>query len=339
MTAIRTLRRLARAVQVAVRPSAPIGVGRQLFASAATTGTAAESTVEHQGRTYRLFFLVGHPRSGTNWCGAILNRHPGINIQGEYHFEAIAYGFRELTRNHWQAASYEPIKSIAMSCMRESVRRIMAASAPIRPGAAWIGDRTPRSLDILLPGAPHILIVRDPRDVLVSLVHTEFQGPTVSLAPPHVCDRLEPLRRRFVDDPNFFKKHPEALLGDEEYVRHVLARWRAHMAHDLEALARVESGILDARVHVVRYELLHADPENQRGALYRFLGLDPALAEPLDSESRTAPGFATERPAEFFRKGRPADWPPYFHAEAKRWFKEEAGELLVRLGYEKDSDW
>lgn len=339
MAAIRSLRRLARAVRVAVRPPGKIGLDRQLFTSPDADGKAAENTVEHQGRTYRLFFLVGYPRSGTNWCGALLNRHPAINIQGEYRFEAIARGFRELCVHPWHAAHYEPLRSAAMACMRESVRRIMAASAPIRPEAAWIGDRTPRVLDILLPGAPHILIVRDPRDVLVSIMHTEFTEPVAHFAPPEFRDRLAPLRRRFAEDPLFFKKNPEALLGDEPFVRHMLTIWRTHMAHDLEALARVESGILDTRVHVVRYELLHADPENQRAALYRFLDLDPALARGLDPESRTTPGFATERPAEFFRKGRPADWPPYFHDEAKRWFKEEAGELLVRLGYEKDSDW
>ena len=40
-----------------------------------------------------------------------------------------------------------------------------------------------------------------------------------------------------------------------------------------------------------------------------------------------------------FRSGKTGEWRKYFTAEHKRIFKEVAGDLLVKLGYEKDHAW
>ncbi len=40
-----------------------------------------------------------------------------------------------------------------------------------------------------------------------------------------------------------------------------------------------------------------------------------------------------------FRSGKTGEWRNYFTAEHKRIFKETAGELVIRLGYEKNNDW
>jgi len=40
-----------------------------------------------------------------------------------------------------------------------------------------------------------------------------------------------------------------------------------------------------------------------------------------------------------FRSGKTGEWKKYFTEEHKKLFKDVAGELLVRLGYEKDGDW
>jgi hypothetical protein len=40
-----------------------------------------------------------------------------------------------------------------------------------------------------------------------------------------------------------------------------------------------------------------------------------------------------------FRSGKTGEWKKYFTVEHKRIFKAVAGDLLVRLGYEKDSNW
>ncbi|MBL8102742.1 MAG: sulfotransferase domain-containing protein [Anaerolineales bacterium] len=40
-----------------------------------------------------------------------------------------------------------------------------------------------------------------------------------------------------------------------------------------------------------------------------------------------------------FRSGKTGEWKKYFTDEHKKIFKEAAGDLLIKLGYEKDHDW
>jgi hypothetical protein len=40
-----------------------------------------------------------------------------------------------------------------------------------------------------------------------------------------------------------------------------------------------------------------------------------------------------------FRTGKTGGWREFFTAEHKKLFKDVAGDLVVRLGYEKTSDW
>ncbi|HQU36701.1 MAG TPA: sulfotransferase domain-containing protein [Anaerolineales bacterium] len=40
-----------------------------------------------------------------------------------------------------------------------------------------------------------------------------------------------------------------------------------------------------------------------------------------------------------FRSGKTGEWKKYFTGEHKRIFKDAAGDLLIRLGYEKDNNW
>jgi hypothetical protein len=40
-----------------------------------------------------------------------------------------------------------------------------------------------------------------------------------------------------------------------------------------------------------------------------------------------------------FRRAKPGNWQEHFSEENKRLFKQTAGDLLLRLGYEKDDQW
>jgi hypothetical protein len=40
-----------------------------------------------------------------------------------------------------------------------------------------------------------------------------------------------------------------------------------------------------------------------------------------------------------FRSGKTGEWKKYFTEDHKNIFREAAGDLLVRLGYEKNNDW
>lgn len=318
------------AVEAPAAPAPAAPVPRPASREAVTTAL---------GREYRLFFLCGHPKSGTNWIGAVLNLHPKINIRGEFRFETLRNAFDTLERHWWHVAHTDPARAVAEECFRESVRRIMGAVADRKPDAEWIGDRTPRVLRPLLAGAPHLYALRDPRDVLVSWAFQQIRELGGEFAVERFRPQIAPLHEAFKADPHHFAKHPERLLSAEPWVRALARRMRTHIGHDLEALRRIESGELDAPVHVVRYERLHADLEGERGAMYRFLGLDPAEAEAPSRATKTLPGFESEDPTSFFRKGATEDWKLYFTDEARRWFKQEAGGLLVELGYENNENW
>jgi sulfotransferase 6B1 len=40
-----------------------------------------------------------------------------------------------------------------------------------------------------------------------------------------------------------------------------------------------------------------------------------------------------------FRSGKTGEWKKHFTDEHKKIFKEVAGDLLIKLGYEKDNNW
>lgn len=326
----------AKAEQLGVAERRPVAVDA---ASAGTDRLGDGPVVHHQGSERRLFFLCGHPKSGTNWVGAVLNLHPKVLCRGEFRFEALRQAFDRLERHWWHVAHDEPVRAEAERCFRETVCRLMLASLHFNPEALWVGDRTPRQIASIIPGAPQVYVIRDPRDVLVSWTHQEIRenGPAIAQEPHRT--NLASLHEAFAGDPRFFVDNPQRLLESEPWVRFATRRYVRHVEQDLDLIERAARHEIDMPVHQVQYERLHSDFEATRDRLYRFLGLDPAEARPGSRQSRTLPGFEGEDPTSFFRKGQPGDWRAYFTDDATRWFKEEAGPLLVRLGYEQDLNW
>lgn len=300
-------------------------------------GPGAEWVMHHNGRLIKLFFVLGHPRSGTNWVGRLINAHPRLHSEGEFRFECLRIGFDVFMGQQHHVAYHEPGRTEAERCFRETIRNMMASSDARSGGAEWIGDRTPRALDFYLPGAPTILILRDPRDVITSWAHLE-----IGQAHPHYegyADILEPVHKEFKNDRQFFKKHPEKLLEYEIWAKHLARFYARHALYDLEVLRQLDEGEIEGSVHVMRYELLQVDAEGERAKMYEYFGVDPAEAAPLSEDGLTKPGFSKESPGEMYRKGQSGDWKPYFTPKVKQWFLEATGDLLVRLGYEIDSNW
>lgn len=298
-----------------------------------------EYTTHVNGRSYRIFFLCGHPRSGTHWMDSVLNRHRHVVIHGEYRFEALRRATDDLTGKFWHAAFKDPMKSEAERCFRDSVRRIVGASCVRKPGALWLGDRTPRVVETFLPGAPHFLIIRDPRDVIVSWAHQEIKNEGHHYVSGNYEPELGEHRRAFLLDPDYFKKNPDKLLGNPRWIRQLAGRWRQHVRLDLDIIRRVDAGEIPARIHVVRYERIHSDPEGERRGMYEFLGVRTEDAEPLTEESRSKPGHGKEDPHSIYRKGAVGDWERYFTPDVRRCFKEMANDTLVELGYAENADW
>ena len=197
--------------------------------------------------------------------------------------------------------------------------------------ATWIGDRNPSRIDTkILKGARHFHVVRDGRDVLVSRVFHLFNRPNVTNW-FQSDERLKANLKEFQNDPDFFKKAPNELLGHEQIVRESARGWAELVQFNLD----VPESYPKLRIMTVRYEEMHRDTEAGRASMYEFLNLKPEHAKPLDE--KTTPGFE-EQPDKFYRKGAVGDWENYMTEQAREWFNDEAGEVLMKLGYSESLD-
>lgn len=291
---------------------------------------------------YKFFFVCGHSRSGTTWVAKVLDLHPRIKCRGEFHFEVLRAGFDDFVGRRFHLAHRGRMRALAEECFQDTVRRLMANPAGRRkkPRVEWLGDRTPRPLRALLPGSPHLYMHRDGRDVAVSYTIHQLRTEGPDAGRNRWREPLAPLRLALRENPRYFKDHPERLFADEAWVRHVARKWATRIRNDLAEADRMrDSGV---PVKVYRYEDMRREPEQTRADMYGFLGVDPAEAAPLQ-EGRTAAGFPAENPSGKDRRGDIGDWANYAIADSgprfRRAFNEEAGDLLVRLGYEKDARW
>ena len=99
-------------------------------------------------------------------------------------------------------------------------------------------------------------------------------------------------------------------------------------------------------VHLVQFEALLDDPVPILQDIGETIGEPPRMKEPLlpqpfESiwESRWARLFAMRPESTAIINGESQDWKETFTADDRAFFQEEAGELLIELGYEDSGDW
>lgn len=275
----------------------------------------------------KFFCIRGYMKSGTNWVCRILNQHPDIDCIGEFHWETF---FRTLQQNVSNVAPQrrERIDSVVRPELELMVKRCLESLA--RPDTNWIGDRTPTTIaPVVMTEAPHIVVVRDFRDVIVSRMFHLYNHPRVT----SVFDNFPQMKKRldqFQQNRWHFRDHPEQLLDNEEIVRDSAREWSEFLDSDLETCRdNAELPVLH-----VSYEQLHANFESESNRLFAALGLK---APDISNEVR--PGHEVENPDQPNRKGQIGDWKNYLNDNAKRWIQAEAGTHLQRLGYIQSADW
>lgn len=268
-------------------------------------------------------------KSGTNWLGSLLSSHESICVLGEFHWQELADPLNKLVRHDVYRS--KGLINKTRSEFQELVKRCLRHAA--HPKATLIGDRTPHTLGpVILKDAPHISIIRDGRDVLVSRAFHLYNNARIH----RLFDRIPGMRKdheRFVENPWFFKENPHLLLRHELMVRESVRWWRKHLEADRNTVDKHPY----LQVKFVHYEALHKDTAGIRNELFKFLEVNPKRAAKIDGVLK--PGFQEERPNEFLRKGAVGDWKNYFNDDTRKWFNLEAGEELVRQGYEQSLDW
>lgn len=270
-------------------------------------------------------------KSGTNWICRLLNLHPDIHSSGEFHWWKYFDTYRENNRVFQNLANQEKEDAVVRRALEKMTVETLDYLAPAE--AKFVGDRTPHTLHpVVIRNAPHVSIIRDCRDIVVSRMFHYFNFPNISNYFKRFPGREE-IRRKFVDDPWFFHQSPELLLADEAFVRQTARQWRQYLVADRNTIKCHEK----LPVKLVKYEDLHSNLRQEALAIVKFLGADPSMFPEIPKS--LMPGHNKERPNSFNRKGAVGDWKNYINSEIAGWIHDEAGDELVRQNYVTSRDW
>jgi hypothetical protein len=194
----------------------------------------------------------------------------------------------------------------------------------LRPGDLRFGylHATEANLShVCQPGWAVFQILRDPRDSLVSAI---FYARDIHLD--------HGLHEYYQSIEDMETRIQAAIHGiDEEGV---------HLTHIRGRYQRYLDWLKQPQVCVIRFEDLVSVPESQLHRVVDHLkaqGFQPRVerSKAVDILQRQ---MAPEK-SETFRKGKPGAWREHFTERNKAEFKEVAGDMLIRLGYERDLSW
>jgi hypothetical protein len=255
-------------------------------------------------------FVGGAPRSGTTLVRAILDAHPDIACGPELRaFPALARLYRETLAS--MGPTLEAHYFYKTSDLKASFRDLMASFLqPFheRSGKTFVAEKTPANalyfaeLHALFPQSRFVHVVRDPRDVVASLISMDWRDETTGARLP-ITASLE-----------------GAAQG-----------WRDHVA------AARAAGAGGAPIFECRYEKLIAAPAQAVADLFRFLGVPPSAA-PLshhltfsaESGENETSARSVSRPLNDAAIGR---WRRTFSPQEVRKIETLVGPLLEECGY------
>jgi hypothetical protein len=202
---------------------------------------------------------------------------------------------------------------------------VLAGIRSMRPGDiayGYIGAQEPFVSALAAPGRATVFVYRDPRDMIISHVFYAAEMHPGHWMHHYYTETLHSMEERIaaaiqgVDEPG-------AELTD------VRQRYATYL------------GWLEApEVLSLRFEALILDRPAALGCLLDYLasrGFAPRVGR---AQAVEVLGHAiAPKKSGTFRKGQPGNWREHFTPANKALFKEKAGDLLLRLGYEKDNDW
>ncbi|MEW6084815.1 MAG: hypothetical protein AB1607_09490 [Chloroflexota bacterium] len=218
----------------------------------------------------------------------------------------------------------EPIRTIKRDGGRRTVDDILADLRAIPNGVIGWGyvDATKENVSFLTqPGRVNYFIYRDPRDMLVSQVFF-----ATDMHEEHgMHDFYNSL-------PDFSERLKVAITGiDRDGLKMVSVKQR----YD-----GVFQWLETPGVMCIRFE----DLINDRDAtLHSMLDEVEKAGYQIPTPREKALSILVEaiqpRKSHTFRSGKTGGWREFFTEEHKLLFKDVAGDLVVRLGYEKTNDW
>jgi hypothetical protein len=218
----------------------------------------------------------------------------------------------------------EPIRTITAEGRRRTAAEILADLKRLPRGVIGWGylEASPENVAFLVqPGRVNYFLYRDPRDMLVS--HVFF---ATEMHPGHG------MHAYYNALPDFNARLKVAITGiDQDGLRMVSVRQRYE-----DVFRWLETpGVMCIRFEDLverRAATLQAMLDEVEKSGYR-------IPTPREEALRLLMAAIQPRRSATFRSGKSGTWRQYFTEEHKRLFKEVAGDLLIRLGYETDNDW
>jgi hypothetical protein len=214
-----------------------------------------------------------------------------------------------------------------------------------KEGKRIVGDKSPsstihgqavRDMHAVYPDAKLVYIVRDGRDVLVSERFRNFVEESKFLTgeDKRVVSDLRADSAPFTDG--------RRSIFTETFIRRVAGGWVRNLQETEDEGRR----LFDMNYFGIRYEDLLARPFVEMTRLWEFLGVkaDRTLEKVILEEMSSNPdeewqAKRNEDISSFLPKGQAGNWTRLFTARDKALFKEIAGDVLVKWGYEKDKNW
>lgn len=277
-------------------------------------------------------FIVGCARSGTTLLHRIVDAHPRVAITPEIHWvsnhlrangkdgeplvtpETVSeladhrrFSHFELDRGDFEGLLDEPVP------YREFLGRLFGLYGRAR-GKPIVGNKTPAyvrhmpGLHELWPGARFVHIVRDGRDVCLSVRNWKKAGRTAG---------------RY------------ATSWEEDPVSTIALWWERKVLSGREAGAALGPGLY----HEVRYEDLIGDPGGECRALCGFLDLsyDAAMVRFSEGKTRTDLPDARRTPKKAWLPVTSGlrDWRTEMEFDDVERFEAAAGDLLDAFGFER----
>ena len=271
------------------------------------------------GRLYRIRFInlktprngwpillgISFPKSGTNLLAQVLQGFSRVTPFAPHIIPHLGLGVGLDVRQR-----------------RALVKRQLATLRPLDFVTAHLPALKENLEIVCAPRFLSYMILRDPRDVAVSLVYY-VTGMEIN----------HPLHHYF---SSTLKTFDERLLVSIKGVELPNLK-RHHIARQIE-------NYLDWRdhpgVHFVRFEDLIEDRRSALTAIAdHFLQRIETLSVSREKIIEALDSSINPFRSPTFRSGKTGEWKKYFTEEHKRVFKDVAGDLLIRLGYEKDDNW
>lgn len=298
------------------------------------------------------FFILGHARSGTTLLMRLLRLHPEVHCNYQAHFFTRKPLLKSLVDSaeieEWLARKsnrWNHGRDLSPLVLRAAADFIMERDAA-REGKNIVGDKSPssvihgqvvRDMHSLYPDAKVVNIVRDGRDVLISERFRNFveESKFLTAEDKRIISDLK-------TDPAPFGNGRRSLFT-ETFIRNIAKRW----ADDLTEIDSEGKRLYEKKYILLRYEDMLAKPYVELSRLWKFLGvkkMGKTLEKKLLAEMSSNPDEEwqikrNEGIASFLPKGQAGNWQRLFTSRDKALYKEIAGDVLVKWGYEKDLGW